>query len=452
MKKNLRLLCLGLAAATITCGFAQEDKTSLLKNADMEQGLRGWAVDGTDVVGKNTKVATVKIGFHGMSQGVQESWHSNYANPLGESSVMQRLSNLPSGTYVFGAYVAAAKQHNRNDICERVTKDDKEEHVLIENAKGEKVHQYSDWWSNRDSIFGVELFANNATVPVATDNPDLSERGELWGHSSKFNVAVTLTDKDVKKGYLDVGMRVTGETNVNYVVWDNATLYYFSNMSEAEALDAMAEIDMTKAAAIADTLKGYKMNVDSLTNLEAAIDAVAEKTTTAATLWDDSEAIHIAAALARKSITDYANLKKNIETAYVVLGGEWSEWAIENDIPLLEEQLALAEAAYEEAAMGRGELTELRTLLNWYINAVKVDSLYTAQEELDAFLDEVYELKNVAGGVSEDQYSNLRLLLEFWPTPLLCMRQRWNLSRRRRPATPAVSFPSSLVFTRRLRR
>ena len=70
MKKNLRLLCLGLAAATITCGFAQEDKTSLLKNADMEQGLRGWAVDGTDVVGKNTKVATVKIGFHGMSQGV----------------------------------------------------------------------------------------------------------------------------------------------------------------------------------------------------------------------------------------------------------------------------------------------------------------------------------------------------------------------------------------------
>ena len=34
MKKNLRLLCLGLAAATITCGFAQEPQnmTSLLKN------------------------------------------------------------------------------------------------------------------------------------------------------------------------------------------------------------------------------------------------------------------------------------------------------------------------------------------------------------------------------------------------------------------------------------
>ena len=37
MKKNLRLLCLGLAAATFTAGFAQvENVTSKLKNADME--------------------------------------------------------------------------------------------------------------------------------------------------------------------------------------------------------------------------------------------------------------------------------------------------------------------------------------------------------------------------------------------------------------------------------
>ena len=412
MKKNLRLLCLGLAAATITCGFAQEDKTSLLKNADMEQGLRGWAVDGTDVVGKNTKVATVKIGFHGMSQGVQESWHSNYANPLGASYAMQRLSNLPSGTYVFGAYVAAAKQHNRNDICERVTKDEREEHVLIENAKGEKVHQYSDWWSNRDSIFGVELFANEATVPVATDNPDLSERSVLWGHSSKFNVAVTLTDNDVKKGVLNVGLRVTEETNVNYVVWDNATLYYFGNMSEADALDAMAKIDMTKAAEIADTLKSYKMNVDSLANLEAAINAAAAKTSTAATLWDDSEAIHIAAGLARRSITDYSNLKKNIESAKVVLGGEWSEYAIENDVPFLEEQLAAAEAAYKAAELGRGDLTELRTKLNWAAGAVKLDSLYTAQEYLDEYAYEAYEMLNKPGGCSQDQLDALNRLAE----------------------------------------
>ena len=405
MKKNLRLLCLGLAAATVTCGFAQEDKTSLLKNADMEQGLKGWSFDGVDVMGKNTKVATVKIGFHGMSQGVQESWHSSYSNPLGDSYVMQRLSNLPSGTYVFGAYAAAAKQHNRNDVCERVTKNDKEEHVLVDGK-----HQYGEYWSNRDSISGVVLFANDNTVRVATDNPDLSERSQLWGHASKFNVAVTLTDQDVRKGWLDVGMRVT-ETNANYIVWDNATLYYFGNMSEAAALDAMAEIDMTKAAEIADTLTtGFVMQVDTLANLKAAIAAIKAGTTTAATLWDDSEKLHSAAGLARRSITDYANLKKNIESALVVRGGEWTEYAVENDIPLLDEQIEAAQAAYAAAELGRGDLTDLRTQLNWAAGAVKLDSVFEIQIYLDDYIYAAYEKINQPGGCSQSQVAGLEAL------------------------------------------
>ena len=108
MKKNLRLLCLGLAAATFTCGFAQDDVTSELKNADMELGLKGWAFDGTDYMGKNTKDVNRQVGFHGMNKGVQETWHANANNPLGDSYVMQRVKKLPAGTYVFGAYAAAA--------------------------------------------------------------------------------------------------------------------------------------------------------------------------------------------------------------------------------------------------------------------------------------------------------------------------------------------------------
>ena len=46
MKKNLRLLCLGLAALTFTAGFAQaENVTSKLRNANMEEGVRGWGID-----------------------------------------------------------------------------------------------------------------------------------------------------------------------------------------------------------------------------------------------------------------------------------------------------------------------------------------------------------------------------------------------------------------------
>ena len=422
MKKNLRLLCLGLAAATITCGFAQEDKTSLLKNADMEQGVKGWSFDGTDVVGKNSKPASTKIGFHGMSNGVQEAWHPNVSNPLGDSYVMQRLSNLPSGTYVFGAYAAAAKQHNRNDVCERNAEGG---HILIENAKGEKIHQYSDWWSNRDSIYGVVLFANDDTVRVATDNPDLSERGEFWGHSSKFNVAVTLTDQDVRKGWLDVGMRVSG-TNANYIVWDNATLYYFDNMSEAEALDAMAEIDMTKAAEIADTLtKDYVMQKDTLVNLKAAIAAAAAKTSTAATLWDDSEELFINAGLARRSITDYANLKKNVETATKVLGYEVMYTA--DYLPMLEEALEEAQAAYDAAELDRKGLTELRNELNYYVAAVKFDSVYVAWDDLLLFMEEVKNLEGQPGGYSAQQYATLEALSEELIDTMAYFEENWGL-------------------------
>ena len=109
MKKNLRLLCLGLASAIFACGFAQVDNTSLLKNADMEQGLRGWSFEGINMK-KNTKdVNFRKVGFHGMSQGVQEAWDGN-GEPLNDGYVMQRVKNLPDGTYVFGAYAAASKQ------------------------------------------------------------------------------------------------------------------------------------------------------------------------------------------------------------------------------------------------------------------------------------------------------------------------------------------------------
>ena len=51
MKKNLRLLCLGLAALTFNAGFAQaENVTSKLRNANLEEGIRGWGVEGTSQI------------------------------------------------------------------------------------------------------------------------------------------------------------------------------------------------------------------------------------------------------------------------------------------------------------------------------------------------------------------------------------------------------------------
>ena len=410
MKKNLRLLCLGLAAATVTCGFAQEDKTSLLKNADMEQGLKGWVVDGSQFLGKNTKNLSVQTGFYGMGQTVLEAWNGN-GNGLADSYIMQRLSGLPSGTYVFGAYIGASKQYHRKDVCEIEKVGEQEKHVLVKDA-----HQY-EYWSNRDSVQGVQLFANKEVVRVATNNPDYNNMvcadGSLYtdGHASKFNVAVTLTDADAKKGYLDAGLRYTN-TNANYVVWDNATLYYFGDMSKEAALDAMAEIDMTNAAALIDTLKAYKMNVDSLANLTTVLDGVAAKTTTAATLWDDVNTLHYAAAKARRSINDYKNLENNIKSANELLEvEEWTQpWAADIKA-LLEEIVATAEEAYTTAEMNREELTALRKELNWTAGDLHVDSVFAAQTRLAEYVYAKQEQLNLAGGVSQSQLDVLNTLL-----------------------------------------
>ena len=369
MKKNLRLLCLGLAAATFTCGFAQDDVTSELKNADMELGLKGWAFDGTDYVGKNIKNVNDKVGFHGMNNVVHEAWHGEPNNPLGDSYVMQRVKKLPAGTYVFGAYAGAAKQ----------TRNQKE--------------------SNRDSIVGVSLFANDAKVAVATDNPDLgrsgSSEGKKWAHSSKFNVATKVSDE----GTLLVGLKVEG-TNANYVVWDNATLYYFHDMDEAAALDAMAQIDMENALADADTLveNNIKMQEDTLKNLKKAIEKYKGTKTTAATLWDNSEDLFWHMGLARRSATDYANLLKKIEFAtYIKDSCVWSEDVYEilaDDFPEVYED---ALKAYDKAEAGRAELTELTNELERQIGYMRLDSVYTAKQELEAFINAENTFTNEAG-------------------------------------------------------
>ncbi|MBQ4084025.1 MAG: dockerin type I repeat-containing protein, partial [Bacteroidaceae bacterium] len=386
MKQFFRTLCLGLAATCVAAtSFAQgQDVTAkYLRNADMEQGRKYWSLSGGQVLSTQTKRPATQVGFHGMNQGVLEAWHANSNTPLDNSTTMQRMKDLPNGTYVFGAYVGASKQGTRRVI-----------------SMSPYVFEY---WSNRDSIYGVSLYANADAIPVATDNPDYGGSGQKWAHSSKFNVATTVTN-----GILEVGIKVDS-TNANYVVWDNATLYYFGNMSKAEALDAMAEIDMVKAVAIADTLRSVKMNVDTLNLLSAVIAEANATNTTAATLWNDNENLFWVMGLARKSETDYKNLAKNIDDARVVTEGEWSEYA-EANLEALKAVLAEAEAAYEAVAMNRAELTALRKELIWATGDVKYDSVTIAKDALEAFIQEAKSIEGVPGGYSGAQIAMLREL------------------------------------------
>ena len=400
MKKNLRLLFLGLATATFTCGFAQEDMTSSLKNADMEQGLKGWVFEvedyettnanGTkvttrDFFGKNTKNPTSQIGFHGMNKGVLEEWHSDHSKPLGDGYVMQRIKGLPNGTYVFGAYAAAAKQYN-------VVKKD-----------GKVVKE----WENRDSIQGVTLFANDNTVRVAANNPDLAGSYK-WAHSSKFNVATTVTD-----GTLFVGIKVEN-TNANYVVWDNATLYYFGEKTEAEALDAMAQIDMKNVIAIADTLvdetKGIVMNLDTLDYLKDAIAVANDTETDASTLWQDCEDLFYQIGLAHRSISDYKALKNDIEFAEGVDTGKWTTDGIGLYRGDFIKALDAAKAAYKAQLEDRAGLNKVRKTLARETGWMRVDSFNVARKVLQDFYNTPNLFTGAPGMFSKAQYNQLKAL------------------------------------------
>ena len=389
MKQFFRTLCVGFAAMLVALTSFAEGRdvtTEYLRNVDMEQGVKYWAIEGDQPLERTSKKVEMVVGFHGMYQGVTEAWKNNryYIDeftyrfaPIGNSVMMQRIPNLPNGTYVFGAYAGASHQNARN-------------------------WQKNELWSNRDSIYGVSLFANGSKVPVATDNPDWGAIVK-WAHSSKFNVATTVTN-----GTLKVGLKVE-DTNANYVVWDNVTLYYFGDMSEAEALDAMAQIDMERAAVVAQELTTAKMNVDTLEYLNEAIAAAMEGNTTAATLWDDNEEIYYRIGLARKSIRAYALLMEEIEAARVVAAGEWSS-SSQGRVELLNKMISEAEERYAAAQMNDDELAFMHKALSWSAGDVRCDSLYIAVDTLKTFIDEARSLEGEPGGYTSVQIQNLEAL------------------------------------------
>ena len=372
MKKNLRLLCLGLAAATFTASFAQaENMTAKLVNADMERGVIGWSIDfDSHIWKKNTKSQAAKRGFHGVTNTVLENWKSDATSGLTDNTISQTVTNLPNGTYVFGAYIGASQQGSAE--------------------------------SNRETIEGVTLFANEGTAKVATDNPDNS--AAKYAHTAKFNVAATVTD-----GTLNVGLKAE-TTNANYLVMDNATLYFFGDMDAATALDEMAKIDMAATVAIADTCFAHKMNVDSLALITEA-KAAAEAVATADAAWQADEDLYWAIFKATKSISDYRSFNNAIAAAEVVAAGEWSE-QISDFVDALNASIVAAKTTYEEATKARPELNEEKAALNEAAALVALDSSYVY---LDWFDEEgLYELPagDGVGEYSDAKITALELLSE----------------------------------------
>ena len=371
MKKTLRMLCMGAMAAVSSMGFAQTDVTNKLVNADMENGIFGWEVVFTDDIWQvTTKNQDSQPTYEGINNRAIEVWRYNNG-PMTDNKVWQTVKNLPNGTYVFGAYLVASSDNE-------------------------------DLANERELIEGVHLFANADSVPVGTNRPH--DANDIQDHSTKFNVATTVTD-----GILSVGMSVWA-TNTNFTLMDNATLYYFGEKDHATALDEMAKIDIARTIAIADTCLAHKMSADSLAYLNEQI-AKAKELTTAAQFYDTDELLYWGIRKATKSIKDYNKLYKALAKAKLIASEEWTD--IESTVAALaelKELIAANEAVYENGTAHRPEIEEAVKALNEAGAKVELDSCYVLLDQYNEILDNL-EIGDEVGQYSEEAQMKFEELL-----------------------------------------
>ena len=348
MKKTLRMLCMGAVAAFSTMSFAQTDMTNKLVNADMEKGIFGWEVSFTSDIWKaTTKNQASQPVYEGINNRAIEVWRYNNG-PMADNRVSQTVTNLPNGTYVFGAYLVACSDNE-------------------------------DLIAEKDLIEGVHLFANSDSIPVGTNRP---EKGDtIWDHSAKFSVATTVTD-----GTLTVGMSVYA-TNTNFTLMDNATLYYFGEKDHATALNEMAKINIARTIAIADTCLSHKMNADSLAYLNEII-GIAKELATADEFYDTDEVLYWAIRKGVKSIKDYDKLYTALAKAKEISAEEWTDFkGTVAALAELNELIATNEVVYEAGTAERPEIDAAVKALNEAGALVQLDSCYVLLDVYSEILD-----------------------------------------------------------------
>ena len=340
---------MGVMAAVSAVSFAQTDVTDKVLNPDAEKGMLGWDVtfvNGGQIWNTQTKGEEKAVGYHGYNNLAFENWRNSSAG-LTNSSIFQVVSDLPNGTYVFGAYATATRD---------------------------------SWEPSIDQIEGVYIFANEHTIPVATHRVEgMTER---WAHAIKFNVATTVEDGTIK-----IGM-ATENTTASFVTMDNVTLYYFGDKDNETALEEMAKIDMAATIAKVDTFLKYKMNVDTIAFINAAIEAAAGVTAeTAAQIdedlwWGKRQAV--------VSIAQYEAFANAIASAKAVAAKEWSDYdATVASLATLNSLIAEAEAIYEEATAEKFELAAWGDSLSEAASVVELDSMYIL---LDIYTEKIDEM------------------------------------------------------------
>ena len=336
-----------------TSAFADGvNMTEKLVNADCEQKLAGWKVEftlGDNAQTWHTSSHTESEGeydYWGFSGTCLEIWSSKNYLP-GPTCLSQKLTDLPNGTYGFGAFMVSCT--NIGD------KNDPEDYL---------------------NSFGGYIFAGDQEYETQT----CSWSNNSWFHTRKFNVSATVTD-----GSLEVGFRIRYPNTVRWFGFDNAELYYFGDVTPEEALVQMYRQDVDLDIHVADTLKSHLIGAEVVAALDRACElGRAAKTIDAMMAADDS--IRSLVKVAYTSMNAFVGLTNLVSTAKEVYEEDWSEY-VKEQVENLGEVIKKAEKDMAEKSIPTPELEAYKSVLQEAIDQVLVDEAYKFLESLSMFLN-----------------------------------------------------------------
>ena len=351
MKKKVKGL-MAVAVMMMTAAMAQgqtgmTDMTGQLCNPNFDEGINGWSVEFTPPCiwkVEQNKREDREPAYFGFEQQALGIWNSSNA-PVGDNALLQRVTNLPSGTYVFSAAIGA----------------------MIQGGEVE----------NKDDVKGVYLVAGNEQVAVATNN--VEARQAKVAHAWRYNVAADVDGN----GSLTLGMRCLN-TTATYIAFDQTTLHFYGDTPADEALRLERLYDLNIAVDLANELAQQTMNADSLSLLNDALDTAKDVKEIAAAEVAE-EAIRLALLDARKSVNDYKNLASRLEEAKEVAAQEWSD-QVADALEALKGFISEADALYAAATAERPAINALRSQLKDAMDRVKLDKLFDTIDALQSFL------------------------------------------------------------------
>lgn len=309
MKQTLRNLLIMCLTAVPLWGHAQvgEDVTSLLVDPDMD-AMNSWTNNGFKSSAKGNNYAPM---FGG---NFIEQWTSSTAesvNMLADLSIEQSLTDLPNGAYLFSAACIACQQGD--------------ESIALD---------------------GVYLYANDANTAVATGN----------GVPERFYVMAVVSD-----GNLNVGFK-TVSTTANWIAWDKAKLFYYSdvNVNEQLAVSILALQESVAASeAYADSIKMqisvYTALVDAVTKAKGLISNGASNVDEVVAAKSELDA---AMEAADASIEAYKNLIAETEVAQGVFEAYSEESDVIDALEVLYTAVEKANAMYAAATSDTAEISQ----------------------------------------------------------------------------------------------